>query len=85
MFGFKFPYSNFHELNLDYILEEISKLENKIELMQLEIKDAVLYMKENIVATTTTIIEQMIENGEISVAVRYTADEERLDIVVSGE
>ena len=31
MWPFKYPYTNFHELNLDWILETIKRIENKTD------------------------------------------------------
>ncbi len=84
-FGFihKFPYSNFHELNLDWIISEVKKLREEFAGVKKEIDDAVIYMKDNIVETTETIINEAISRGEIQVGVIYTADTERLDIIGS--
>lgn len=49
------------------------------------IADAINYMKENIVATTTTIINQAIENGDINVSLTYDAVGEELTINVTRE
>ena len=36
MFSNKYPYSDFHELNLDWILETVSNLENRVDNMKTE-------------------------------------------------
>lgn len=85
MFGFihKFPYSNFHELNLDWIISEVKKLREEFAGVKKEIDDAVKYMKDNIYQTTSEIINQAIIDGSINVGVTYTAADERIDIVVT--
>lgn len=49
------------------------------------IAEAINYMKDNIVATTTTIINQAIENGDINVSINYNTDTEELTITVTEE
>lgn len=84
-FGFihKFPYSNFHELNLDWIISEVKKLREEFTGVKKEIDDAVEYMKDNIYETTTEIINQAIIDGSINVGITYDALTEELDIIVT--
>ena len=85
MFGFthKFPYSNFHELNLDWIISEVKKLREEFTGLKKETDEAIDYMKDNIYATTTEIINQAIIDGSINVGITYDAVTEELDIIVS--
>lgn len=85
-FGFihKFPYSNFHELNLDWIISEVKKLREEFTGVKKEIDDAVDYMKDNIYETTTEIINQAIIDGSINVGITYDAVTEELDIIVTN-
>ena len=78
MFGFihRFPYSNFHEINLDWLINEVKKV-------VAETNDAIKYMKDNIYETTQSIIEKAIIDGSITVAVTYDPVTEELDIIVS--
>ena len=78
MFGFihRFPYSNFHEINLDWLINEVKKV-------AAETNDAIKYMKDNIYETTQSIIEKAIIDGSITVAVTYDPVTEELDIIVS--
>ena len=39
MFNNKYPYSDFHELNLDWILETVSNLENRVDKLKNEFLD----------------------------------------------
>lgn len=85
MFGFihKFPYSNFHEINLDWLINSMKTLESSFKELSDKVDDAVLYMKNNIYQTTSEIINQAIIDGSINVGVTYTAPDERIDIIVS--
>ena len=49
------------------------------------IANAINYMKNNIVTTATAIVNQAIENGDISVAFDYDPDNESLDLIVTRE
>lgn len=50
-----------------------------------KINDAIEYMKDNIVATATAIINQAIENGDLNVGIEYDPDDESLDFIVTRE
>ena len=49
------------------------------------INEAIEYMKNNIVATTTSVINQAIANGTLNVGVEYDAPTEALNIIVTRE
>ena len=49
------------------------------------IANAINYMKDNIVATTTNIINQAIENGDINISIEYNSTLESLNIIVTEE
>lgn len=85
-FGFihKFPYSNFHELNLDWIISEVKKLREEYTLLKKETDEAIDYMTDNIYETTTEIINQAIIDGSINVGITYDAVTEELDIIVTN-
>lgn len=63
----------------------IETIDTKINLQDTEIANAIEYMKDNIVQTATTIINQAIENGTLQVAVSYDGEEEALNIIVTRE
>ena len=71
------------------ISEAIERQDNTIAEKFIEqdnvIAEAINYMKDNIVATTTTIINQAIENGDINVSLTYDAVGEELTINVTRE
>lgn len=85
MLGFlhKFPYSNFHEINLDWIINTVKSYGTRIDELKAEIDDAVDYLKTNLENTVIQVINAAIEAGSFNVAVRYTAADERLDIIVT--
>lgn len=49
------------------------------------IEQAINYMKNNIIATTTSIINQAIQNGDLNIGVVYNAPTEALNIIVTRE
>lgn len=79
----RFPYSNFHELNLDWIISTVKTLSASFEKLDEKVDDAIQYMKDNIEAAVVEIVNQAIQEGAYSVAVRYTAETERIDIIVT--
>lgn len=85
MLGFlhKFPYSNFHEINLDWIINTVKSYGTQIDELRTEIDDAVDYLKTNLENTVIQVINAAIEAGSFNVAVRYTAADERIDIIVT--
>ena len=85
MLGFlhKFPYSNFHEINLDWIINTVKSYGTQIDELRGKIEDAVDYLKNNLENTVIEIVNAAIEAGSFNVAVRYTESDERLDIIVT--
>lgn len=49
------------------------------------IANAVDYMKNHIIETATTVINQAIANGDIQVAISYNEPTEELDIIITRE
>ena len=62
-----------------------NKISEAIENQNSIIENAVDYMKNNIVETATTVINQAIANGDIQVAIAYNEPTEELDIIVTRE
>lgn len=79
----KFPYSNFHEINLDWIINTVKSFSGTIDQMQDQIDEAEAYMKDNIESTTIEVINKAIQDGAYNVGIRYTAADERLDIIIT--
>ena len=63
----------------------IESIDMKINLQDMNIQNAINYMKDNIVATTTNIINQAIENGDLNVGFTYDSINESLDFFVTRE
>lgn len=78
-----FPWTDYHKLNLTWVIKTIKQTVKAFDDLKEETDDAINYMKDNIEATTTEVINQFIEQGLIDVAVNYNADNERLDIIVT--
>lgn len=112
MFDNLIPYTNVHEMNLDWIIEKVeeymikydelekfvnSSIEEQKEYIEkilnefrTELKDFeeqmdsfMNYISENIQQITNTIINEMIQQGTIHVAINYNETNEELNIVVS--
>ena len=49
------------------------------------IEEAINYMKNNIVATTTSVINQAIQDGTLNVGIEYDSSTEALNIIVTRE
>ena len=66
-----------------YIDEALNSFRDELELMKEELEEFMRYVRDNIQEITNTVINEMIQEGTITVAVNYTAETEALDIVVS--
>lgn len=60
-------------------------ISDKFDEQDQTIANAINYMKDNIVATTTNIINQAIENGDINISIEYNSTLESLNIIVTEE
>lgn len=77
---------NIQDLTIAEAIERQDKaISDKFEEQDQAIANAINYMKDNIVATTTNIINQAIENGDINVDIEYNANDEALNILVTRE
>lgn len=63
----------------------IESIDTKINLQDMDIQNAIDYMKDNIVATTTNVINQAIANGDLNVGFEYNPSNEALDFIVTRE
>lgn len=63
----------------------IETIDTKINLQDMDIQNAIDYMKDNIVAITTNIINQAIENGDLNVGFEYNPSNESLNFIVTRE
>ena len=62
-----------------------SMIADKFNEQDTNIENAIQYMKDNIVATATTIINQAIENGDLNVGIEYNPTDESLNFIVTRE
>lgn len=76
-------YEEFQNCVKNMILNYIESIDTKINNQDLIIKDAVDYMKNNIIETTTTIVNDAIDDGDINVTVSYDPEDEELTIHAS--
>lgn len=61
----------------------IESIDTKINLQDMDIQNAIDYMKNNIVATTTNVVNQAIQNGDINISITYDSPSEGLSIIVT--
>ena len=62
-----------------------TRIAEAIENQNQAIENAIEYMKDNIVATATNIINQAIENGDLNVGFEYNPSHESLNFIVTRE
>lgn len=79
----KYPYTNFHDLNLDWILETIKELQVFTKKVSDKVDEAYKYMKDNLYDNAVTIINQYLKDGTLFVAVTYNEENEELTIITS--
>lgn len=68
--------------NSEFKTNICNTLENYIKSIDMIIDEAVGYMKTNINATAREIIEDKIENGDITVGVEYNEETEEINIIM---
>lgn len=61
----------------------IESIDMKINLQDMDIQNAIDYMKNNIVETTTNVVNQAIQNGDINISITYDSPSEGLSIIVT--
>lgn len=67
------------------IARQDRSIANKFAEQDEVIAAAIEYMKNNIVATATNVINEAIENGDLNVGVTYDSTTESLNIIVTRE
>lgn len=60
-------------------------ISDKFEEQDTAIANAINYMRDNIIGTTESVINQAIENGDINIGIEYNASNEALNIIVTRE
>lgn len=76
-------YEEFQNCIKNMMLDYIESIDTKINNQDLIIQDAVDYMKTNIVETTTSIVNDAIDDGLINVSVTYDPEDEEISIITS--
>lgn len=76
-------YEEFQNCIKNMMLDYIESIDTKINNQDLIIRDAVDYMKNNIIETTTSIVNDAIEDGTINVSVSYDPEDEEITIHTS--
>lgn len=77
---------NIQDTTIAEAIENQNKLiSDKFDEQDEVIENAINYMKDNIIATTTTIINEAIQNGTLNVGVTYDGTTEALNIIVTRE
>ena len=61
----------------------IQSIDTKIDLQDAKIADAIQYMKDNIVETTTELFNQALQNGDIAAELAETYDAENESLTLS--
>ena len=65
------------------IHDYIRMIDEKIKLQDKEIAEAISYMKDNLRGFANELIQEMIDNGELTIESVYDAENESLSIVIS--
>lgn len=77
---------NIQDTRISEAIENQNKLiSDKFDEQDEAIQSAINYMKDNIIATTTSVINQAIENGDLNLGINYNPQTEALNIVVTRE
>lgn len=62
-----------------------NKIAESLQNQDIAIDNAVNYMKNNIVETTTTVVNGAIDNGDINVSITYDEPTEELAFIITRE
>lgn len=77
---------NIQDTRISEAIENQNKIiSDKFDEQDEAIQSAINYMKDNIIATTTSVINQAIENGDLNVGFEYNPQTEALNFIVTRE
>lgn len=77
---------NLQDTKIDENIErQDQSIAEKFDNQDSIIENAINYMKTNIVTTTRSVVNQAIENGDITVSMEYDDSTEALNIIVTRE
>ena len=83
----EYPYSNVHELNLNWIIKEIIKLIKEQVLIHNEIddiKEELDNIEERVDELVQYYITKAIQEGAIEINLVYNPSDESLELVIGG-
>lgn len=83
----EYPYSNVHELNLDWIVKEIIKVVREQVLIHGEIddvRDEMNDLENRVEDLVQYYITKAIQEGTIEVNLLYNSSDESLEFVIGG-
>lgn len=75
----KYPYTNFHDINLDWIISRIKDFEAMLKKMAQDIAN----LFEKVGEEVNKIINQYIKDGTLYVAMEYKPETEELNIILT--
>lgn len=81
MFTHSYPYSNFHEMNADYLLQRLAEIENQIKTIKEEIEGEVFEYVQSVLAPYETELNNLIrtvENLQVEVTSQLNAYDLRI-------
>ena len=76
---FLFPWSNFHELNLDWIIDKIKTLSENVDGLSKKVDETIKDLKQ----TVTSVINELIDDGQINI--EYKTGLENKKILIMGD
>lgn len=82
-----FPYTNFQDLNLDWIIKEVAKVIKEQVLIHGEIDDLKAELdnvEERVDELVQYYITKAIEEGAIEINLLYNPSDESLELVIGG-
>ena len=81
MFTHEYPYTNFHEMNADYLLKRLAEIENQIKTIKEEIEGEVFKYVQSVLAPYETELNNLIrtvENLQVEVTSQLNAYDLRI-------
>lgn len=76
-------FEEFRNCIIKVMNDYIETIDTKINLQDTKINDAIEYMKDNIVATTTEVFNQALQNGDITASLVETYDPTTEELTLS--
>ena len=82
----QFPYTNFHELNLDWIIDKVKECLESNEELKEHVDNIDQYIQDNLPSIVASVITQMIQGGTLLLTLdtNVDADSEYMTITLGG-